>query len=282
MNLKSLNILWLSALLHWRAAGPIDMNKEIKRTAIQAARGASEILLKKFKNFSREGLVKKARRDLVTQADLAAEKFILSLIKKNFPGHAILSEEAGSNKKKSDYSWVIDPLDGTINFSMHNPLWGVSIAVAYKKKIVFAVIAAPYLHELYTAEAGQGAEMNGEPIKVSKIAPDRVLNTFCHGSRERDVKRALKYYVRQKMKGFDCRQFGAASLELAFVASGRVESVAIPGANSWDVAAGVLIVQEAGGKVTDFKGKEWQLERGDMLASNGRIHKDLVKILKNI
>ena len=246
------------------------------------AREAGELLLKKFRTFSRKDLKLKADKGLLTKADLASERLIIRNIKKKFPDHAILSEEAGRNKKKSDYLWVIDPLDGTTNFSMHSPLWGVSIAVAYKKKVSFAVVFIPYLREMYIAEAGRGVEMNGKKIKVSKIAPSKILNTFCHGPKERDVKRAVKYYVRQRMHGFHCRQLGAASIELAFVASGRVESIAIPGANSWDVAAGVLIVREAGGRVTDFKGRDWKLEDGDILASNSRIHKDLVKMLKGI
>ncbi|MBD3248366.1 inositol monophosphatase [Candidatus Falkowbacteria bacterium] len=258
------------------------MDKKIKKVAIDATMEAGELLLKKFKTFSRKEMVLKTKRDLVTKADLESEKAIIKRIKKEFPDHAILAEESGKNKKKSDYLWIIDPLDGTTNFSMHNPLWGVSIAVAYKNKVVFAVVNAPYLHEMYIAEEGQGAQMNSQDIMVSKIKPEKVLNTYCHGSKDKDIKRAVKYYVRQKMNGFDCRQLGAASLELAFVAAGRIESIAIPGANSWDVAAGILIVREAGGEVTDFKGKDWNLETGDMVASNGRVHDDLVNILKNI
>ncbi len=258
------------------------MNNKIKKVAQEAAKEAGELLIKRFKSFSRKDTKLKSKRDLVTKADLAAERSILGKIKKNFPNHSILSEEAGSNNKKSDYQWVVDPLDGTTNFTMHNPLWGVSIAVAHKGKVVFAVINAPYLHEIYIAEEGKGTKMNGKSIEVSKTKPAKVLNTFCHGSKKKDIKRAVKYYVRQKMNGFDCRQLGAASLEMAFVASGRVESIAIPGANPWDVAAGVLIVREASGKVTDFKGKNWKLDSEDVVASNGREHKDLVKILKGI
>lgn len=258
------------------------MKNKIKKVAQEAAQEAGELLLKRFKTFSRKDMKLKSKRDLVTKADLDAEKIILNKIKKNFPKHALLSEEAGSNKKRSDYQWVVDPLDGTTNFTMHNPLWAVSIAVVRKGEPILALINAPFLKEVYTAEKDKGAKLNKKAIEVSKIKPEKVLNTFCHGSRKKDVKRALKYYVRQKMNGFDCRQLGAASLELCFVASGRVESIAIPGSNPWDVAAGALMVREAGGKVSDFKGKKWDLKSADILASNGRTHKDLVNVLKKI
>lgn len=253
--------------------------EKIKKIAIASARKAGKILAKEFKNFDRSTVKLKSHHEVVTKADLASEKAIIKDIKANFPDHSILSEEKGKDKQDSDYIWIVDPLDGTTNFTIHNPLWSVSIGVAYKNKVVLGVVYAPYLDELYVAEKGGGAWRNKQKIKVSSISKGKVINTFCHGSTIRDIKIALKYMRQQKTKELDCRQLGSAAIELAFVASGRVESIMIPGANSWDVAAGVLLVREAGGRVTDFKGKEWTLKSRDILASNKKIHSSILKLL---
>jgi len=255
---------------------------KIKRTALAAAKKAGKAVLKEYKNFNRETVKLKARHEIVTRADLLSEKIILGEIRKNFPEHGILSEETGLSPAKGneDFLWIIDPLDGTTNFSMHNPLWCVSIALARGREIVLGVVYAPVLEELYAAEKGGGAFRNGEKIKVSARSR-KALHAFCHGREDKDIKRALKYYRKQKLSGLDCRQMGSAAIELAYVAGGRIESLMIPGANLWDVAAGALLAREAGGKVTDFAGKEWNLESKDILASNGVVHKELLKVIKS-
>lgn len=259
------------------------MKNKLKSVAIAAAKKAGVKLLKEYKNFDRSKVKLKAHHEILTRADLASEKIIISEIRKNFPEHRILSEEAGLNKKKSDYLWIVDPLDGTTNFSMHNPLWSISIALSYKNKIILGVIYAPFLGELYIAEKSQGARLNNKKIMVSKnIKTDKVLNTFCHARDDYYVRQAIKYFSYQKLHGLDCRQLGSAALELAYVAAGRVESIAIPGANSWDVAAGVLLAREAGGKVTDFFGHEWNLGSKNILASNGRVHGEILRVIKKV
>ncbi len=254
------------------------MNK-IKKVAMESAKEAGAELLKRYYKFSRTEIKLKSHHEILTKADLAAEKIIIAKIKKNFPDHDFLSEEAGLRGVTSDYQWIIDPLDGTTNFSMHNPIWATSIGVAYKGKIIFGVIFAPFLDELYTAETGKGARLNNKKIKVSKIKREKVLNTFCHSSKKADIAKAIKYYKKQKLLGFDCRQLGSASLELAYVACGRIESIVIPGANSWDVSAGVLLVREAGGRVTDFQNKKWSLKSRDMMASNGVVHRRILDVI---
>ena len=277
------------------------MKNKIKQVAVSAAKKAGRALLQQYENFDRGTVKLKAHHEILTKADLMSEKIILKEIKKNFPSHRILSEESGWTKDKSDYLWVIDPLDGTTNFSMHNPLWSVSIAVvetrrgaslsrqcnavtnprrgaSLRSEIIFGVIYAPFLGELYIAAKGGGAARNGEKIGVSKHIK-KALHTFCHGRADKYVRTALKYYAYQKLNELDCRQMGSAAIELAYVAGGRTESIMIPGANSWDVAAGVLLVREAGGKVTDFNGKAWGLGSSDMLAGNGKAHKDLLKAI---
>jgi len=258
------------------------MTKKFKKVAIEAAGKAGRVLLREYDNFNRSKIKLKSRHEILTKADLDAEKIIIKAIKKYFPSHQILSEESGWTKNKSDYLWIVDPLDGTTNFSMHNPLWSVSIALAYNKEIILGVIFAPVLNELYEVEKGKNARLNGKKIKVSNISKGKVINTFCHGHTTKAIKKALTYYTKQKLSGLDCRQLGSAALELAYVACGRVESIVIPGANLWDVAAGVLLIQEAKGKVTDFSGKEWNLDSKDLAASNGKVHNQILKVIESI
>ncbi len=257
------------------------MHNKIQKTGISAVKKAGKLALQEYKKFHRSQINLKSGHEIVTKVDLASEKIIINEIKKNFKDHEILSEESGFNYKKSDYLWIIDPIDGTTNFTIHNPLWAISVGVAYKDKIIFGFIYAPFLGELFIAEKGKGAYLNNHKIKISKTAKKKEIHTFCHGSDKKSLLKALKYYKKQKLSRLDCRQLGSASMELAYVASGRVESIMIPGAHSWDVAAGVLIVREAGGKVTDFKGKPWNLKSKDIVASNGSTHKKILEVINS-
>ncbi len=262
------------------------MNK-IKKIAIGAVKKSGKILLREYKSFDRVTIKLKSHHEILTRADLLSEEIIINEIKENFPTHGILSEEKGRMEGASDYLWIIDPVDGTTNFSMHNPLWSISLAVAFKNEIILGIVYAPVLNELYIGELGRGAKLvssvtpfrTGKKIKASNIKGGKVLNTFCHGREEKYVRKAIKYYSYQKLNALDCRQLGSAALELAYVACGRIESIMIPGVNSWDVAAGVLLVREAGGWVTDFSGQEWSLDSVDMLASNGKVHREILKVI---
>ncbi|MEA3398590.1 MAG: inositol monophosphatase family protein, partial [Patescibacteria group bacterium] len=236
-------------------------------------------LLKEYKNFDRDSIHLKSHHEIVTRADLLSEEIIIKRIRTEFPAHQILSEEKGEVGQRADYLWIIDPIDGTTNFSMHNPLWSISIGLVYKREIILGLVYAPVIDELFLAEHGQGVFLNGKKIAVSSVKDGKVLNTFCHGSKDSDIKKAIKYYREQKLKRLDCRQMGSAAIELAYVACGRIESITIPGANIWDVAAGVLLVQEAGGRVSNFLGQEWNLESKDMLASNGLVHQDILGVI---
>ncbi|MDD5071950.1 MAG: inositol monophosphatase family protein [Patescibacteria group bacterium] len=278
------------------------MDSRIKNVAVNAAKKAGKILLREYGNFDRKKIKLKSRHEILTKSDLNAEKIIIKEIRKYFPDHRILSEEAGqinpaplkrskktyhkmtdySERCGADYLWIIDPLDGTTNFSIHNPLWSISIALVKGKEIILGIIFVPFLKELYEAEKGKGARLNGKKIKASNIFQGKIINTFCHGHKEKNIKKALAYYKKQKLSGLDCRQLGSAALEMAYTACGRIESIVIPGANPWDVTAGVLLIREAGGRVTDFSGKEWNLDSKDLAASNGRAHKNILNILKKI
>jgi myo-inositol-1(or 4)-monophosphatase len=211
-----------------------------------------------------------------------SEELILKAIRENFSDHSILSEESGLESSASDFQWIVDPIDGTTNFTMHNPIWAISVALAHQGQVILGMVYAPVTDEFFVARLGEGVTLNGRPIKVSQMSLEQSLNTFCHGSSDADIARAVKYYNHQKLANFDCRQIGSASLELAYTACGRVESIIIPGANAWDVAAGVLLVKEAGGQVTDFAGQDWTLNSQDLCATNKTIHNQLIEILKNV
>lgn len=258
------------------------ITNKIKKVAREAVLAAGVMSRREYQKFDRGTIKFKSHHEIITKVDLASEKIIVSQLQKNFPEHEILSEEMGFQKGKSDYLWIIDPIDGTTNFSMHNPLWSISLGLSYKGKIIFGMIYAPFLEELFDAELGKGAKLNGKKINTSRMKKEKVLHTFCHGSDEGSIQRAMRYYQHQKVNGFDCRQMGSAAMELAYVACGRVESIVIPGVHSWDVAAGILLVREAGGRVTDFSGKKWSLKSTDMVASNGLVHRDILKVLKNV
>jgi len=259
----------------------MNENKKIKEVLLTVTKKAGASLKKDFYNLKRSQIKLKGEKDLVTTADLKSEKIVINAIKKNFPEHVILSEEAGLNQKTSDYMWVIDPLDGTTNFSYHNPIWNVSIAVTHKGKVIMGAVYIPLQDELFFAELNKGAYLNNKKFKAAK-ATNKNIDAYCHGSGARNINKMLKYYNYQKKNALDCRQLGSAAYELAYTALGRIDSILIPGANSWDVAAGALIVREAGGKVTDFKNKQWNIESQDILAANPKAHARIMKIVKKI
>jgi len=226
----------------------------------------------------------KTKHDFATKADVGAEKIILGLIAKKFPSHRILSEEAGwSGPPKSDYLWLVDPLDGTTNFAVKNPLFNVSLALTYLGEVILGVVYAPYLKELYLAERGRGAFLNDRKMKVtgrSKISDSFI--TFCHSHDDANIKKIIKLFGYFKPRALSFRQLGAGELELGLVAAGRTDAFLLPGANLWDVAAGVLFVREAGGMATDFSGRPWNLTSKDLLASNGKIHKELLGTIRKV
>ena len=255
------------------------MISQIKKVALAAVRQAGQMLIREYEKFNRAEVMLKSHHEILTKADLMSQEIIINELKKYFPAYGIVSEERPAEKIYSEYVWYLDPIDGTTNFSMHNPLWSISLALAKNDELVFGLVNAPRLEEVYTATIGQGAELNSKKMSVSKIFQGKVLNTFCHGPKDADIKKALAYWRRQKLNELDCRQMGSGAIELAYVASGRVESFLAPGTHDWDVAAGVLLVREAGGKVTDFDGRDWRLGEPNIAASNGKVHRQILKAI---
>ena len=258
----------------------MNFNQE-KKLAVVMVKEVGAFLKKNFNKYDRsKGFKIKSKSQIQLWVDRAAEQMILARIKKQFPGHKILAEESGLNKKHSDYYWIIDPLDGTTNYSMHLPAYGVSIALAYQGEIVLGATNIPELNELMIAEKGQGVFLNGKRVHVSKQKDaKKALLTFCHGSMINDMKRAINMYTKFKLHGLDYRQIGSSVVEFNFVATGRTEAIMLPGANLYDVAAGALFVKEAGGRVTDFNDKNWTIRSKDILASNGLVHSQVLKII---
>lgn len=255
------------------------MDNKIKQISLNAVKIAGKMLIKEYNKFNRLDVTLKSHHEVLTKADLMSQEIIIKELIKYFPGYGMVSEEKENTKNYSEYTWYLDPIDGTTNFTMHNPLWAISLVLAKNDELVFGLVYAPILEETYIAQAGQGAELNGKKISVSNIKEGKVLNTFCHGSKDANIKKALAYWRRQKLNELDCRQMGSAALELSYLASGRVESFLAPGTHDWDVAAGVLLVREAGGKVTDFKGRDWRLGEPNIAASNGKVHAQILKAI---
>ena len=260
--------------------------------ATEAATEAGEYLLERFREDSLPEAKEKGEHDIVTQADLEAEEIILKKIQKQFPSHQILSEEAGLEKGKGTSEsnlWLIDPLDGTTNFSMKNPLFAVSIGLLREGKIVLGIIYCPVLGEMFTSEIGKGTFLqkgNAKETPSLRVSPKgrikESLLMFCHGSEKEDFRNIIEIYPRFKLKARHFRQLGSASLELAYVACGRAEAYMTYGGYPWDLSAGILLVEEAGGMVTTFDGAPWELKSKTLLATNGKIHEEILDTLKRV
>lgn len=253
------------------------MSKELD-VAIKAAKIAGELLEYHFE--SALEYERKEDKSIVTKADFAAEEVILSQIKEKFPDHKIISEEKGVIDSKSPFVWLIDPLDGTLNFSRGLPNFAVSIALTENDKTKLSVIYNPITNSLFQAEVGKGAYWNGEKIRVSEIEDlSTAMITFGRARDEENKKKTLNMINKIYFKSHQ-RILGSSALELAWTASGRLEGFVSVGLKRWDVAGGLLLVTEAGGKVTDFEGGELDPENTYFLATNSRIHEELLGILK--
>jgi myo-inositol-1(or 4)-monophosphatase len=257
----------------------MPLNKERELAAAKnAARKAGEILTA---NYGKVIPRFKKDRSLVTDSDIASEKLIKDLLRKEFPSYSFLAEESGLEDNRSEYEWVIDPLDGTTNYSIQNPFFNVSIALAKDDVPVLGVVYYPFQDELFHAVEGMGAYLNDRKILVSATKNVRdAFVCFCHGHDPKTVNRATCAYSKIKKVTNHLRQIGASELELSYVGAGRVDAFYMLKQNPWDVASGTLIVREAGGIVSDIDGKPFTLKSKDAVASNGSVHKELLALLQ--
>lgn len=254
----------------------------LKTTLAEAVKaGAAEIL----RFFNNDFIVshKEGVNNLVTEADHAAEDAIISVIRKEFPEHCILSEEVGKINSNNDYKWIIDPIDGTVNFAHGIPLNCVSIAIEKDGQIIMAAVYNPHLGELFFAEKGNGATLNEKKISVSSQAEveKACLVTGFPYTYLDSANGPLQIFDRFIRKGIPVRRLGSAAIDLCWVACGRFDGFYEHKLEAWDSAAGFLIVEEAGGKLTDFKGDEFSVYQPHVLATNGRIHERMLDIINN-
>src|SRR5689334_2853892 len=227
----------------------------------------------------------KGDADLVTAADRASEALIRERIKKSFPSHDVLGEEQGLNDQGGDYRWYVDPLDGTTNFAHGYPVFCVSMAVEHRasSRRVAGVVYDPTRDELFSAEVGKGAQLNGKAIHVSKAATlKECLLATGFPSHKRHKNPNIHFYHQITLRTHGVRRAGSAALDLCNVASGRFDGFWEFNLNAWDTAAGVLIVEEAGGTVTNMSGGPFQIDSRETLATNGLIHEALMHEFREI
>jgi myo-inositol-1(or 4)-monophosphatase len=261
----------------------IPSSSELACVGIQAALNAGTLLRSgfggRFAITSKPGV-----QNLVTEYDAASEESIISAIFNAFPDHAILAEESGEiAKPNSAVTWIIDPLDGTVNFAHNIPVFSVSIAAATQKTIVMGVVFQPMTGELFVAEKGKGAFLNGRQIFVSRVPrlEMSILSTGFPYNVDKDPLECVEKFARMQLKGVPIRRLGSAAIDMSYVAAGRFDAFWEVGLHPWDMAAGKLLVEEAGGRVTHWDGSSHQVYGYEtMLATNGLLHSAMLEHLK--
>jgi myo-inositol-1(or 4)-monophosphatase len=250
-------------------------------TAVKAARKAGSIITRSSVDLDKLTIRRKQQNDFVSEVDHAAEDAIISVLHEAYPDHGFLAEESGYKDRDAEYLWVIDPLDGTTNFLHGNPQYCVSIGLLHKGVLSQAVVFDPNRNELFTASKGVGAYLNDRRIRVSKTdkIEDALMGT---GFPFREIENVDDYLrmLRNVMKTCaGVRRPGAAALDLAWVACGRIDGFWEIGLSPWDMAAGALLIREAGGLVGDLAGEDRYLDSGRIVAANGKIFASLLKLL---
>ena len=229
------------------------------------------------------GFELKGDYDLVTEADRASESLIVERLRNHFPTHSVVAEEGGGTEGASEYRWYVDPLDGTTNFAHGFPMFNVTLALERAGELIAGVIYDPIHEEMFTAEAGGGAFLNNHRIHVSKVARvhDALVATG-FPSRKRHENVNVHFYYQLAMMSHGVRRAGAAALDLAYVACGRLDAFWEFGLNPWDMAAGVLLVREAGGTASGMHGEPFSLRGPQMLADNALIHQPMLEVFAEI
>jgi myo-inositol-1(or 4)-monophosphatase len=253
----------------------------LKQILYEAANAAAAIIKeyanKNFTISSKEGI-----NDLVTEVDHKSEEVIFEIIKKNFPDHDILSEESGALIQDSKYKWIIDPIDGTVNYANRIPLCCVSIGIEISGKIQMGAVFNPFLNEFFFAEKDKGVTLNDTSIHVSNTASVKqscLVTGFPYTYLDME-NGPLEVFSKLIRKGIPVRRLGSAAMDLCWVAAGRFDGFYEHKLNAWDSAAGYLIVEEAGGKVTDLKGNYYNPYQPGIIATNGIIHQQLLDVVK--
>lgn len=246
-------------------------------TAVEIAREAGALLANYFER--RVAFEVKGEFDLVTEADRASEKLVVERLRSHYPSHGIVAEEGGGHDAQAEYCWYVDPLDGTTNFAHSFPAFNVTLGLARAGEMVAGVVFDPIHQELFTAERGAGAYLNSRRIHVSQIKRmAESLGSSGFPARKRHHNVNIHFYYQMAMASHGVRRTGSAALDLAFVACGRLDLFWEFGLKPWDVAAGTLLVTEAGGRVSDMLGAPHSLTQSDhLLADNGALHSEVLE-----
>jgi myo-inositol-1(or 4)-monophosphatase len=250
-------------------------------TAAEIAREAGALVMEY--RARRVGFEMKGEFDLVTEADRASEKLIVARLLQQFPAHAIVAEEGGGQETASEYRWYVDPIDGTTNFAHGFPAFNVTLALERAGELIAGVIFDPTRNEMFSAERSAGAFLNGEAIHVSKASSIEVsLVATGFPSRKRHENVNVHFYYQLAMMSHGVRRAGSAALDLAYVACGRLDAFWEFGLHPWDMAAGILLIAEAGGTCSDMRGGVMNLRGPHLLADNGLLHPAIVDLFREI
>ena len=254
--------------------------------AVKAAKEAGALVKQGFLGDKvPEGAFKEENDTLqvVTEFDVAAEKLILDQLRQAFPDHAFFSEEVGDDQGDSDYRWIIDPIDGTSNYARQIPFFCVSIGLTYKNEPVLGVVYQPITDELFTAEKGKGAFLNGKKISVSNISDiSKAFVTVDRGKTQHEKERLVAVVAELNKHVRSMRMPGSGALQTCYVACGRFDAGIFNGLSFYDVAAAALIAQEAGAQITDFSTQPWKLKTGDMIVASSSLQLKFAEILGNL
>ena len=252
---------------------------------VKACRKAAKILIRDFGEVEKLQVSLKGPGDFVTVSDKRVEKILIDELQRARPNYSILSEEIGLIKKDEEFKWIIDPIDGTANFLHGIPHFGISIGLEHNKEIICGIIYDPIKNEMFFAEKGNGSYLNDQRMRVSARSKLMDCIIFTGGpsfkSNDEDKKLSLKEYEKFSSKiGTPLRKMGSASLDMAYVAAGRCDGFWQRNLNYWDIAAGIILVKEAGGFVTDFNGNDKYIENKNILVTNSKINEQMIEILK--
>jgi len=257
------------------------MQHPLINIATEAARSASKIILRYIDHMERIEITEKNLNEIVTEVDILAEEEIIHHIQKAYPDHSILAEERG-HIEGNEYCWIIDPLDGTKNYVHSFPHFAISIAVKKGDKMEIGLVYDPIRNELFTAARGQGAHMNNRRIRVSacKKIENALIGTGFPFKKKQHIKPYISTFESIFLSASGLRRAGAAALDLAYVAAGRLDGFWEASLKEWDMAAGTLLIQEAGGMLGDFQGEDKYLYSGNIIAGNPKIYKSLLELVQ--
>ena len=249
------------------------------KTAVEAARRAGRLIVERYP--VGHTVTVKGYRDITTEVDAAAERVILDLIRDRFPGHAILSEEAGGDGIGDGYTWVVDPLDGTTNYTCRLPIFSVSIGLLEGGEPLIGVVHDPLCDQTFVAERGGGARLDGAPIRASRVARlEHAMVSLDWGHSDAERGQTLWWLTQVAPRCGTVRALGSAALALAYVAAGWLEAYFNLMMKPWDAAAGMLLVSEAGGRCTTLEGGAYRVDRPGCVATNGLIHDQLLGVMR--